>query len=102
VRQDPGLRAARLVKVWHGLEVLHARLGGWDQAAARGEVEARMREVAGALRDPQLGPVLRDRAGELGIAAGSRLARVLQAPDLDQALRQGLRQGQRQGYGLSR
>ena len=61
-----------------------------------------MRDVAGALRDPQLAPVLRARAGELGIAAGSRLARVLQAPDLDQALRQSLRQGQRQGYGLSR
>jgi Ti-type conjugative transfer relaxase TraA len=102
VRQDPGLRAERLVKVWHGLEAQHARLDGWEQAAARDKVEARMRAVAGALRDPQLGPVLRARAGELGIAPGSRLARVLQGPDLDQALRQSLHQGRRQGYGLSR
>ena len=100
VRQDPNLKAERLVKVWNGLEAQHERLSGRDQAEARGKVEARMKEVAGALkRDPQLESLLRSRSRELGIKAGSRLDRVLREPNIERAISHGIRRDR--GLGMS-
>jgi len=101
VRQDPNLKAERLVKTWKGLEAQHERLGGWDQAEARGKVEARMKSLAGELkRDPQLESVMRARSKELGIEAGSRLDRVVREPNIERAISHGIRRDR--GLGMSR
>lgn len=101
IRQDPNLKAARLVKVWNGLEAQHERLSGDDQAATRGNVEARMKLVARELkRDPQLETLLRSRSKEFGIEAGSRLDRVVREPNIDQAIADGIRRSR--GLGMSR
>jgi len=100
VRQDPNLKAERLVKVWNGLEAQHERLSGRDQAEARGKVEARMKEVAGELkRDPQLESLMRSRSKELGIEAGSRLDRVVREPNIERAISHGIRRDR--GLGMS-
>ncbi|GAN81123.1 Ti-type conjugative transfer relaxase TraA [Acidocella aminolytica] len=98
VRRDPELRAARLVKVWNGLEAEHRSLKGWEHDEARGKVEARMKAlVAGLQREPQLESVLRSRQQELGIAPSSWLGRMLRAP----SLAQGLERSMDRGRGLS-
>ena len=100
VRQDPNLKAERLVKVWNGLEAQHERLSGRDQAEARGKVEGRMKEVAGELkRDPQLESLMRTRSKELGIEAGSRLDRVVREPNIERAISHGIRRDR--GLGMS-
>jgi Ti-type conjugative transfer relaxase TraA len=88
VRQDPNLKAERLVKVWNGLEAQHGRLSGRDQAEARGKVEGRMKELAGELkRDPQIESLMRSRSKELGIEAGSRLDQVVRGQNIERAIR---------------
>jgi hypothetical protein len=100
VRQDPNLKAERLVKVWNRLEAQHERLSGRDQAEARGKVEGRMKEVAGELkRDPQLESLMRSRSKELGIEAGSRLDRVVREPNIERAISHGIRRDR--GLGMS-
>jgi len=100
VRQDPNLKAERLVKVWNGLEAQQERLSGRDQAEARGKVEAHMKEVAGELkRDPQLESLMRSRSKELGIGAGSRLDRVVREPNIERAISHGIRRDR--GLGMS-
>jgi Ti-type conjugative transfer relaxase TraA len=100
VRQDPNLKAERLVKVWNGLEAQQERLSGRDQAKARGKVEGRMKEVAGELkRDPQLESLMRSRSKELGIEAGSRLDRVVREPNIERAISHGIRRDR--GHGMS-
>jgi Ti-type conjugative transfer relaxase TraA len=100
VRQDPNLKAERLVKVWNGLEAQQERLSGRDQAEARGKVEARMKEVAGELkRDPQIESLMRSRSKELGIEAGSRLDRVVREPNIERAISHGIRRDR--GLGMS-
>src|ERR1035437_9027060 len=100
VRQDPDLKAERLVKVWNGLEAQQERLSGRDQAEARGKVEGRMKEVAGELkRDPQLESLMRSRSKELGIEAGSRLDRVVREPNIERAISHGIRRDR--GLGMS-
>jgi len=100
VRQDPNLKAERLVKVWNGLEAQQERLSGRDQAEARGKVEGRMKEVAGELkRDPQLESLMRSRSKELGIEAGSRLDRVVREPNIERAISHGIRRDR--GLGMS-
>jgi hypothetical protein len=94
VRADPALKAERLVKTWDQLEAQHERLGGGDQAAARGRVEIRLKTIAGELkRDPQLESLMRARSKDLGIAPGSRLDQVIKAPTIDQAISRGLGRG---------
>ncbi len=101
VRQVPELKAARLVKVWNGLEAERDGLRGWDQAEARGKVEARMKSIAGELkRDPQLESLMRSRQRELGIAPGSGLDRVMRERDIDRAMEHGIRRDR--GLGMSR
>jgi len=101
VRQDPNLRAERLVKIWNGLEAEHRRLKGWEHDEARGKVETRMKALAHDLkRDPQLESVLRNRQRELGIAAGSRLDRVMRERDIDRAMTQSIRRERGLGLGM--
>jgi hypothetical protein len=93
IRQDPNLQAARLVKVWSGLEAEHRRLTGWEHDEARGKVEARMKAfVAELKRDPQIESILRNRQRELGVSRGSRLDQVMRERDIDRAMTQGIRQ----------
>jgi hypothetical protein len=53
-------------------------------------------------RDPQLDSILRQRGQQLGVAEGSRLARVVQSPSNDQALRRELGVRRTQGARLGR
>jgi hypothetical protein len=93
VRQDPNLKAERLVQVWNGLEARHERLSGYDQAEARGKVEARLKSIAGDLkRDPQLESLMRNRQKELGIDPGSRLDRVMRERDIERAISHSVRE----------
>ncbi|AGI10514.1 Conjugal transfer protein (plasmid) [Xanthomonas citri subsp. citri Aw12879] len=101
VRQVPEMKAARLVKVWNGLEAERDGLRGWDQAEARGKVEARMKSLAGELkRDPQLESLIRSRQRELGIAPGSGLDRVMRERDIDRAMEHGIRRDRDRGMGI--
>ncbi|WP_234732013.1 Ti-type conjugative transfer relaxase TraA [Acidocella facilis] len=101
VRQDPNLKAERLVKVWNGLEAQRERLGGWDQAEARGKVEARMKSIAGELkRDPQLESLMRNRQRELGIAPGSGLDRVMRERNIERAMDHSIRRDRGLGMGM--
>lgn len=101
VRQVPELKAERLVKVWNGLEAERDGLRGWDQAEARGKVEARMKSIAGELkRDPQLESLMRSRQRELGIAPGSGLDRVMRERDVDRAMEHGIRRDRDRGLGM--
>jgi Ti-type conjugative transfer relaxase TraA len=101
VRQDPNLKAERLVKTWNGLEAQRERLSGWDQAAARGKVEGRMKSIAGELkRDPQLESLMRNRQRELGIAPGSGLDRVMRERNIERAIDHSIRR--ERGLGMSR
>ena len=103
VRQDPDLKAERLVKVWNGLEAQHERLNDWDpaEAEARGKIEERMKKMVGALKcDSQLESWMRSRSKELGIEAGSRLDRVVRAPNIAQAISQGIRRKRRLGMSM--
>lgn len=101
VRQVPELKAERLVKVWNGLEAEREGLRSWDQAEARGKVEARMKSIAGELkRDPQLESLMRSRQRELGIAPGSGLDRVMRERDIDRAMEHGIRRDRDRGLGM--
>jgi hypothetical protein len=101
VRQDPNLKAERLVKTWKGLEAQHERLSGYGQAEARGRVEDRMKAVAGALkRDPQLESLMRSRSKELGIDPGSRLDRVMRERDIERAISLGIGRGRDLGLSI--
>ena len=98
------MRAA--VRSWDRLEWAHdqaARVCDWDAArAATGKLEAQARALK---RDAALEGVLRTRGAEFGVEAGSRLARVVQAPEVTARLVQqlGLEQSpsQRPSQGLS-
>ena len=101
VRQEPELKAGRLVKIWNGLEAEQKQLRGWQNDEARGKVEARMKSVALELkRDPQLESLMRSRSRELGIAPGSGLDRVLRAQNIWQAMEIGIERSRSRGLGL--
>jgi hypothetical protein len=101
VRQDPNLKAERLVKTWKGLEAQHERLSGYGQAEARGRVEERMKAVAGALkRDPQLESLMRSRSKELGIDPGSRLDQVMRERNIERAISLGIGRGRDLGLSI--
>ena len=54
-QRDPNVRAERAVAEWRKLEKEHGGLRGFEQHAARGKVEGRMKALAGAIkRDPQM------------------------------------------------
>src|SRR3954453_1015822 len=92
-RQDPAVRAERTLARWTALEKAYED-GDWkERTRAKGEMKA----LAGGLkRDPEAEAVLKSRAKELGIEAGSRLERVLEAKNERQAMRL------ERGLGLSR
>ena len=99
-------RVREAVRGWDRLEWAHdqaVRARDWDAArAATGRLEAHARELK---RDAALEGVLRARGEEFGVAAGSRLARLAQAPEVTARLAQqlGLEQSpsQRPSQGLS-
>jgi Ti-type conjugative transfer relaxase TraA len=86
-KRDPNVRAERAVAEWRKLEKEHGALRGFEQDAARGEVEERLKTLAGAIkRDPQMESVMRARSRELGIERGSRLEKVIEEKNVERAL----------------
>jgi len=77
-------RGREAVRAWDGLEQAYEAAGqryAWDEQREAGtRLEAFAQELK---RDPQLDGLLRERGRELGIEAGSRLDRVVQAPEVD-------------------
>ena len=101
VRREPELKAARLVKMWNGLEAQHKELRGWGHEQARGKIENQMKALAGELkRDPQVEALMRSRQHELGIPDGSRLDRVLREQNVERAIDHSVARSR--GLGLSR
>ncbi len=91
VRQDPDVRAERYVERWRDLEEARAaeRHGSGAEAAKES-----LRILAGEIkRDADADAALKTRREELGITAGSRLARVLDASSEREAMRLGQSQG---------
>ena len=75
-RLDPAVRAERYVARWDRLEAAYAAAGRTE----RDGVTERMRGLAAEIkRDGPAEGVMKARSKELGIAAGSRLARVIEA-----------------------
>ena len=84
---DPNVRAERTVATWHKLEQEHGRLRGFEHEEARGQIEARMKTLAGAIkRDPQMESVMRARSRELGIERGSKLDRLTEEKNVERAI----------------
>jgi hypothetical protein len=83
-RQDPAVRAERTLARWTALERSYED-GDWtERTRAKTEMKALARELK---CDPEAEAVLKSRARELGIEAGSRLERVLEAKTERQAMR---------------
>ena len=81
-RMDERGRAA--VRAWNALEREYEAAGKAYEWDAQREVGTRMERFAQALKlAPELDGVLRERGRELGIAEGSRLDQVVQAPEID-------------------
>jgi hypothetical protein len=97
-------RVRQAVRGWDALERAHDEAAGrydWDAARA---VTERLEAYAQALKqDRQLEGVLRARGAEFGVEQGSRLARVVQAPEItERLLRQvGLEQPRGRNHGPS-
>jgi Ti-type conjugative transfer relaxase TraA len=86
-QRDPNVRAERAVAEWRKLEKEHGGLRGFEHDVARGQIEERMKTLAGAIkRDPQVESVLRARSREFGIERGSRLEKVIEAKNVERAL----------------
>jgi Ti-type conjugative transfer relaxase TraA len=84
---DPNVRAERTVATWRKLEQEHGRLRGSEHEEARGQIEARMKTLAGAIkRDPQMESVMRARSRELGIERGSKLDRLTEEKNVERAI----------------
>jgi Ti-type conjugative transfer relaxase TraA len=85
-QRDPNVRAERAVAQWRKLEQEHGRRRGFEQGAARGQIEEHMKALAVAIkRDPQVESVLRARSRELGIERGSRLEKVIEEKNVERA-----------------
>jgi Ti-type conjugative transfer relaxase TraA len=83
-RQDPAVRAERTLARWTALEKAYED-GDWkERTRAKTEMKALARELK---RNPETEAVLKSRAKELGIEAGSRLEQVLEAKNERQAMR---------------
>lgn len=86
-QRDPNVRAERAVAEWRKLEKEHEGLRSFEQDVARGQIEERMKALAGAIkRDPQMELVMRARSRELGVERGSRLEKVIEEKNLERAL----------------
>ncbi len=86
-QRDPNIRAERAVAEWRKLEKEHGGLRGFEQDVARGQIEERLRALAGAIkRDPQVESVIRTRSREFGIERGSRLEKVIEEKNVERAL----------------
>jgi len=96
-------RARQAVHVWSRLEQAYEQaVEGFDRLAQR-EIGGRMEQFARELkRDPQLDSLLRQRGQQLGIAEGSRLARVVQSAGIDRELTRELGLRHSRGLGLGR
>jgi Ti-type conjugative transfer relaxase TraA len=77
-------RGRAAVRTWDGLEREYEAAGKVYEWDAQREVGTRMEAFAKALKlAPELEGVLRERGRALGIAEGSRLDQVVQAPEID-------------------
>jgi hypothetical protein len=95
-------RAREAVRAWTQLERAYEQAGKKFDHLAQREIGGRMEQFAKELkRDPQLDSVLRQRGQQLGVAEGSRLARVVQSAVIDRELTRelGLRRSHSLGLG---
>jgi hypothetical protein len=103
-RETLDRRVREAVRGWIALEQAHDQAASrydWDAARA---VTQRLETYAQTLKqDPQLEDVLRTRGAEFGVEKGSRLERVVQAPEVTERLiRQvGLEQARGRSHGPS-
>ena len=96
-------RAREAVLNWSQLEQAYEKAETAYDYQAQREISGRMEQFAKALkRDPHLDGVLRQRGPEFGVAAGSRLGRVVRSQEIDRVLTRELGLRPSQGYGLSR
>jgi hypothetical protein len=102
-RQKLEERARETVRAWGKLEQAYERAGEkYDHLAQRtigGQMERFAKELK---RDSQLDSVLRQRGQQLGVAEGSRLARVVQSQIADHALTRELGLRHSRGLGMGR
>ena len=100
-REKLEARAREAVRTWGRLEQAYERAGEKYDHQAQREIGGRMERFAKELkRDPQLDSVLRQRGQQLGVAEGSRLARVVQRQIPDHALTRELGQRHSRGLGM--
>jgi len=98
-REKLEVRARETVRAWDKLEQAYELADAQYDRQAQRAIGAEMQQFAQALkRDPQLDNVLRQRGPELGIAEGSRLARVVESETFDRALTREL--GLSRGLGM--
>jgi Ti-type conjugative transfer relaxase TraA len=84
-------RARETVRTWTQLERAYEEAGKKYDHLAQREIGGRMERLAKDLkRDPRLDGMLRQRGSQLGVAEGSRLARVVRSPSSDAVLRREL------------
>jgi hypothetical protein len=97
-------RVREAVRGWDALERAHDQAAGrydWDAARA---VTQRLEAYAQRLKqDKQVEDVLRTRGAEFGVEQGSRLERVVLAPEMSERLMRqvGLEQARGLGHGPS-
>jgi hypothetical protein len=103
-RQALDRRVREAVRGWAALEQAHDQAASrydWDAAWA---VTQRLETYAQALKqDPQMEDVLRTRGAEFGVETGSRLERVVLAPEVTERLMRqvGLEQARGRDHGPS-
>jgi Ti-type conjugative transfer relaxase TraA len=101
-REKLEARARDTVRAWGQLERAYEQAGKTHDHVAQREIGGRMRQFATDLkRDTPVDTLLRLRGPQFGVAAGSRLARVVREPGVEQVQAR-LAQRHTQGPRLSR
>ena len=94
-------RAREAVRAWGKLEQAYERAAEKYDHLAQRTIGQQMAQFAKELkRDPQLDSVLRQRGEQLGIAEGSRLARVIQSQGIERELTRALELRPSRGLGM--
>jgi Ti-type conjugative transfer relaxase TraA len=102
-REKLEARARETVRAWGRLERAYEQAGKTHDHLVQREIGGRMRQFATDLkRDTPVDTLLRLRGPQFGVAADSRLARVVRSPSVEQVLARELAQRHTQGPRLSR
>jgi Ti-type conjugative transfer relaxase TraA len=100
-REKLETRAREMVRAWGKLEQAYDLAEAHYDRQVQREIGGEIERFAQALKgDPQLDSLLRQRGPELGVAEGSRLARVVESETFDRALTRELGLGRGLGMGM--